>query len=86
MSQSPEDEVVSSTHGRRLRRQWARMIRRVYEADPLLCACGETMRIISFLTDPHVVKKILCHLAAKARVTGSTRAPPETANRQQLAS
>ncbi|HVS62402.1 MAG TPA: transposase [Thermoanaerobaculia bacterium] len=115
-SHSREEEAVSSPQRRRLRRQWARMIRRVYEADPLLCACGETMRVIAFfeasqlkgpaalepsasdarwprasagprfLTDPPVVGKILRHLEDKARATGSARAPPETADREQLAS
>jgi hypothetical protein len=31
VSQSPEEQAVSATQRRRLRRQWARMIRRVYE-------------------------------------------------------
>ena len=63
------------------------MIRRVYEADPLLCDCGATMRVIAFLTDPPVVSQILRYLESRAsRATGSARAPPETADRQQLAS
>ena len=86
VSQSPEEQAVSATQRRRLRRQWARMIRRVYEADPLLCDCGEKMRVISFLTDPRVVQKILRHLEEKASATRSARAPPETADQQQLAS
>jgi hypothetical protein len=81
-----EDHPTSSAHGRRLRRQWARMIRRVYEADPLLCDCGATMRVISFLTDPPVIAQILRHLESRTSATGSARAPPEAADRQQLAS
>lgn len=86
LPQPSDDALTSPVHRRRLRRQWARMIRRVYEADPLLCDCGTTMRVISFLTDPPVIAQILRHLENRARSTGSARAPPEAANRQQLAS
>jgi hypothetical protein len=81
-----DDDPTSSAHRRRLRRQWAQMIRRVYEADPLLCDCGATMRVISFLTDPPVIAQILRHLENRASPTRSARAPPEPADRQQLAS
>lgn len=77
------DETPSAAQRRRLRRQWARLIRRVYEADPLLCECGQQMRIISFLTQPPVVDKILRHLEQKAR--RSQRAPPEDGAQPQLA-
>jgi hypothetical protein len=90
LSLPPLEEAVeddfSSSHRRRLRRQWARMTRRVYESDPLLCVCAETMRVISFLTDPRAVTKILRHLDAAASAPGSARAPPESVDRQQLAS
>ena len=58
------------------------MIRRIYEVDPLLCECGETMRILSFLTDPPVVDKILRHLASRP----SQRAPPDEEAPRRLAS
>lgn len=51
---------------RALRRRWAELIRRIYEADPLVCPrCGATMRIIAFITEPRVIGTILDHLAAK---------------------
>ncbi len=54
------------------------MIRRIYEADPLTClACGAEMRIISFLTDPPVVRKILAHVAGSGGTPG--RGPPVVA-------
>jgi hypothetical protein len=57
-----------------LRRRWASLIRRVYQADPLICPqCGSKMRILSFITQPRVIEKILQHL--KNRAT-QTRAPP----------
>ncbi len=39
------------------------MIKKVYEADPLLCTrCGGGMRIIAFIDQPEVTEKILTHL------------------------
>ena len=60
------------------------MIRRIYEADPLLCECGRKMRILSFLTDPPVVNKILKHVEQTA--SGSQRGPPADDEEQRLAS
>jgi len=70
-----EDDTPPPAEGRRLRRQWARLIRRIYEADPLLCECGNQMRVISFLTDPPVVEKILRHLEQRSSAE-SERSPP----------
>ena len=59
---------------RRLRRSWAQLIRRIYEVDPLICSeCGGDMRIIAFLLDPAVVRKILAHVAQRP---SRSRAPP----------
>ena len=45
------------------RRDWAEMIRKVYEVDPLLYPrCGGQMRIIAFITDYAVVDRIINHL------------------------
>jgi len=45
------------------RRNWARLIRKIYEVDPLICPkCQGTMRIISFIEDPSVIQAILEHL------------------------
>jgi hypothetical protein len=57
-----------------LRRRWANLIRRVYEADPLVCPrCGAEMRVVSFITDPRVVKRIVDHLRKRDR---PARPPP----------
>jgi len=79
---SPETEDASSQEDppnaaerRRLRRLWANMLRRIYEVDPLICVeCGSEMKIVSFIMDPPVIKKILEHLAKKKGTRG--RAPP----------
>jgi hypothetical protein len=45
------------------KRAWARLIKQVYEADPLMCPrCTGPMRIIAFIEQPEVIEKILTHL------------------------
>jgi len=44
-------------------KSWAKLIKKVYEVDPLICPqCGGNMRIIAFIEDYRVVKKILDYL------------------------
>jgi len=38
------------------RKSWARLIRCVYEVDPLLCRCGKRMRIVGFITRAPVIR------------------------------
>jgi len=63
------------------RRNWARLIQKIYEVDPLTCPkCEGQMRIISFIEDEEVIKKILKHLGlwdVKARPTPRANAPPK---------
>ena len=50
------------------------MLRRVYEVDPLACPmCGDEMKVISFIIQPSVIRRILDHLRAKLR---PKRGPP----------
>jgi hypothetical protein len=45
---------------------WAQRLKRVFSIDITLCPlCGGTMRIISDITDPDLIQKILDHLAAQ---------------------
>jgi uncharacterized protein YbaR (Trm112 family) len=45
------------------RKNWARLIQKIYEVDPLICPkCRGEMRIIAFIEDEAVIKKILKHL------------------------
>lgn len=53
------------------------MIRQVYEVDPLVCPrCGGTMKIISVIERPAVIRQILDYLGLPT-VTPSLRAPPD---------
>jgi len=63
-----------------VRANWARLIRKVYEVDPLLCPeCGGVMKIIAFIEDPDVIFRILSHLGMLEKDAESeARGPPET--------
>jgi 5-methylcytosine-specific restriction endonuclease McrA len=53
------------TANTRRKASWARLIRKVFEIDPLKCSnCGATMRIIALIDDTDVVERILRHLKA----------------------
>jgi hypothetical protein len=61
------------------RKSWARLIQKIYETDPLVCPrCQGTMRIISFIEDPSVIRDILNHLGLwliRARPPPKAHAP-----------
>lgn len=55
--------VESDSTKKAFRRNWARLIQKIYHTDPLLCPkCSGHMRIISIIEDLAIVKKILQHL------------------------
>ena len=60
------------------RASWARLIRRIYEVDPLLCPrCRGPLELISVLMDPQVVDAILRHLELTDQPTSvHARDPP----------
>jgi hypothetical protein len=56
------------------RRNWARLIQKIYQVDPLLCPrCAGTMRVIALIEKEVVIKKILVHLGCWE---GQRRLPP----------
>jgi hypothetical protein len=72
-------EYDHSDCSREARSTWARLIKKIFEADPLLCKCGSRMRIISFITDPRVIDRILRHRESgrcKTRDPFEPRPPP----------
>jgi len=57
-------EIDAPALSKELKKRWSYFIRKVYETDPLICAkCQGEMRIISFIDQPEVIKKILQHLS-----------------------
>ncbi len=87
---APEDATAGSSSAglperdnpdisRQARSTWARLIKKIFEADPLLCPCGGRMRSLSFITDPRVVDRILQHRESprsKAQDPFEPRPPP----------
>jgi len=70
-----EEPAVSPAKKASLRRRWADLIQRVYEVDPLVCSrCGGQLRVISFITQPTVIRKIVDHLKKRPP---KDRAPPK---------
>jgi hypothetical protein len=62
------------------RKNRARLIQKIYEVDPLTCPkCQGQMRIISFIEDQNVIKKILKYLELwldKKKPSPRANAPP----------
>jgi hypothetical protein len=82
-TEPPRGGNGESEFTRARRASWARLLRKIFEVDPLLCACGAQMKIVSFITEPRVVDRILRHLASqacKARDPFEPRGPPAAAS------
>ncbi len=55
--------IESEVSSKEFRKNWARLIQKIYNVNPLLCPkCLGSMKIISFIEDSEIVKKILKHL------------------------
>jgi hypothetical protein len=69
----------NSDFSKETRSTWARLLKKIFEVDPLVCTCGARMQIISFITDPRVVARILRHRESErcmAKDPFEPRAPP----------
>jgi hypothetical protein len=72
-----DDKPVDS----RRKANWARLIQKVYEVDPLECSlCGGALRIIALIDDGDVIERILRHLdrwdPAPETITSAGPDPP----------
>ena len=55
--------VKNETSSKEWRQNWARLIQKIYKVNPLICPkCQGEMKIIAFIEDEQVIKKILKHL------------------------
>jgi len=62
------------------RKAWARLIKKIYETDPLICPkCAGSMKIIAWIEQEDVIKKILKHVGlweVKKRPPPKIHSPP----------
>jgi len=72
--------IESEVSPKEFRKNWARLIQKIYNVDPLLCPiCSGSMRIISFIEDLEIIKKILKHMDlwdVKRKPPRRAHAPP----------
>jgi hypothetical protein len=55
--------IDSDISRKAFRKNWARLIQKIHNVNPLVCSkCMGTMKIISFIEEEQLVKKILKHL------------------------
>ena len=74
-----QDPSCAAEFARGLRSSWARLIKKVCEADPLLCPrCSGPLKIISLIDKAAVIEKILRHLKLWDR---PERPPPRAPDR-----
>lgn len=81
-----DDEVIfrakanSELQSKKRSANWAKLIRKVYEVDPLKCEqCVEVMKIIAFIVDATSIQKILSHIGEDSEPPKlhSARGPPD---------
>ena len=77
----PADAPAGEDAYRRPRASWARLLHKIFEVDPLLCRkCGTEMKVVSVITEPEVIDKILQHIARTGgRDPFEGRGPPAEA-------
>ena len=84
----PDDLIIEAAASKLMRKSqlktgsksWARLIAKVYEADPLKCeSCGAEMKLIAFIKNAISITKILTHLGEEVEAPKMQRArpPPE---------
>jgi hypothetical protein len=55
--------IVEPLSKRAVSKSWARLIKKIYEVDPLICPkCGSNMKIKAFITQPSEVATIMANL------------------------
>jgi len=80
--------IESEVSSKEIRKNWARLIQTIYNVNPLLCPnCSGSMRIIAFIEDEQLVKKILKHLGLwDVKRKPTPRANPPEADLKPLSS
>ena len=72
--------IESEISSKKFRKNWTRLIQKIYNVNPLLCPkCLGSMKIISFIDDSEIIKKILNSLG----LWDVKRKPPPRTNDPQ---
>jgi hypothetical protein len=80
-------KATSRNPAARAKAAWAKLIRKVYEVDPLECPrCKGPMRVIALIEEPEVIRSILAHLGLwqPEPPRAFERAPPRADERARL--
>jgi hypothetical protein len=73
--------ILSPPPLRRASPGWRKLIRKVYEVDPLTCpTCGAEMKVIAFITNYAVIDRTIHHLG----ITFTCKRPPPPARQEGL--
>ena len=81
LTQSPEsddpDPEIPDPARQAAKDAWVKLVRKVYEVDPLPCPkCGTQMRVIALIEDPAVIERILSWLGLWEPLRVSAPSPP----------
>ena len=68
---------VPDSWSRLRKKNWARLLKKVYEVDPFLCPkCGATMVVVGVIDDPVKLKAIIEWATAQQSALPEVRGPP----------
>jgi hypothetical protein len=74
----PEENPVETLSEKKSQQTWARLIKKVFEVDPLICPkCGSEMAVLAIITNPEEVHKILNHLRKNKSPPFDNKTQPE---------
>ncbi|GAJ22053.1 unnamed protein product [marine sediment metagenome] len=73
-----EENPVETLSEKKSKQTWARLIKKIYEVDPLICSkCGFEMAVLAIITNPEEVHKILNHLRKNKSPPFDIKTQPE---------
>lgn len=68
VAESAVEELESAVEAKKQKSTWAKLIKKVYGTDPLVCPkCGSDMEIKAIIMEPEEINKVLHHLAKIGR-------------------
>jgi hypothetical protein len=59
LSSTPPHQQEAATKTEKVSLNWAKLIARIYEVNPLICQCGKEIKITAFVTHSAEIRRIL---------------------------